>query len=228
MSCRWGFPLGDSCPSKLVEFQNNTTALVFHVYIYIYTHTIYTFFLKTIYTLQYNNVHTLSLSIYIYISILVLWSVSEMLELLLAPPLFSYVVRKYDRVLRLKDIPEVVGFEVSPITPYLWTQKNITKNMKGFKVPPQKIVGEWWLITHKHATIYPSTFSKVPWTPWSLPQVVCTPYELSRDHQDLADTVGGTKRLGDFFFASFGKWGFRGFRLFPVMEGLILLEGSHP
>ena len=94
-------------------------------------------------------------------------------------------------------------------------KKNITKNMKGFKVPPQKIVGEWWLITHKHATcgfqwkIYPSTFSKVPWTPWSLPQVVCTPYELSRDHQDLADTVGGTKRLGGNFVAHLESRGFR-------------------
>lgn len=148
-----------------------------------------------------------------------------MLELLLAPPLFSYVVRKYDRVLRLKDIPEVVGFEVSPITPYLWTQKNITKNMKGFKVPPQKIVGEWWLITHKHATIYPSTFSKVPWTPWSLPQVVCTPYELSRDHQDLADTVGGTKRLGDFFLPHLENEDLEDLGCFQWWKGWYFLRG---
>lgn len=56
----------------------------------------------------------------------------------MSPPLFSYAVRKYDRVLSVKDIPKVVGFEVSPTTPYLWTQKNITKNMKGFKPPPPK------------------------------------------------------------------------------------------
>ena len=64
-----------------------------------------------------------------------------MLELLLAPPLFSYVVRKYDRVLRLKDIPEVVGFEVSPITPYLWTQKKHHQKYERFQGPPPKNSG---------------------------------------------------------------------------------------